>query len=403
MKKFNALIIGQCHLLMMPLPFLLSKSGFAVEAISYDNFLKKSRFLKKHEMVASDEELLNKLREKNFEDYDFIIPCDDVTLETIKNSTLPLTKKLQLLPVKSEKDFVHIFSKIDLSKILQNSGVVTPNFREALGLNQAIAAAHDIGYPVMVKRNSYNAGLGVFECENDPDFEKINPQIFNEAVLIQKKIEGIELDLSAIYRDGKLLYFTYSEIKKVSQNKFGPSSLRLYSQLGKCPDDLFLEMQKLGEALGANGFVTISCIQSSSDSKRYFFESDMRPNAWVEFGKYFGDYAAPKISAWFNDAQTLQSKPPINKKFPEQLLMPYFLRLSSSEILLNRHNVWKYLPLRDFFLTEFLLRNKFLKDFKVFYQDLKKRSRPYRMWLKPFSPKTWRHIQNKFSFAQKSV
>jgi len=50
--------------------------------------------------------------------------------------------------------------------------------------------------------------------------------------LVQKKIEGTELDLSGFYREGKLIYFTHSKIEKVSQNKFGPSLLRTYEQIG---------------------------------------------------------------------------------------------------------------------------------------------------------------------------
>ncbi|MBU6339202.1 MAG: ATP-grasp domain-containing protein [Rickettsiales bacterium] len=183
---------------------------------------------------------------------------------------------MKLLPINSEENLKHIYSKIGLSLTLSKAGITTPDFIVANGLDEVKEAAQKLQYPVMIKTNSDSGGVGVFECNDVADINKINSSFFNSPLLVQKKIIGTELDLYGLYRDGKLIYFTYSQIKKVAKNKFGPSKLRLYKQLSVVDKEIFIEMKNLGKALGANGFVTISCIEANN--KRYFFEADMRPN-----------------------------------------------------------------------------------------------------------------------------
>jgi hypothetical protein len=363
-EKLRALIVGQSLELMMAMPATLGRAGFDVDAISTDKSLKKSRFILNFIHAENPHIFLKKLREENFDDYDFIIPCDDETLGLIKDSDFTIAQKLKLLPIKNEKNFAHIFSKIELSKTLSKAGVNTPQFEVAQGLAQVLEKAEKIGYPLMLKTNSANGGNGVFECETKKDFEKIDSRIFENLVLIQKKIIGCELDLSALYRDEKLIYFTFSKIEKVIGNKFGPSSLRSYEQLSEIDEKLFFEMQQLGAALGANGFVTISCMESFEDKKRYFIEADMRPNSWVQFGKFFGNDVAIKIAKWFLHQEVLQFPIAANKKFPTKNLLPYFNRMSFAEIFSNRYGVLKYLPFEDYKILFFLLRQKFY--FEIF-------------------------------------
>lgn len=347
MKKLNALIIGSESQLIVAMPALLNRAGFTVDAVTTCTFLKESKFISNLEHSFIAEDLLKIVTRKNLDDYSFIAICDDNSLKNILNSDLSSEKKLQLLPVKNLENFAHLFSKIGLSKILSKSGVRTPEFLVATTLDEVILAAEKLQYPVMVKVDASGGGWGVFECKNSDDIKKIEKRFFKSPLLVQKKIIGTELDLSGLYRDGKLIHFTYSKIKKVTSNKFGPSVVRAYQQLYNIDHQTFLEMEKLGEALGANGFATISCIESAIDGKRYFIEADMRPNSWVEFGKFLGDDPAQRISNWFLSGEAMKFPPQINNAYPAEVIMPYYLRLSAIEILFNRYSVWKYLPTQD--------------------------------------------------------
>lgn len=354
--KLRALLVGENLELAAALPSLLARAGFVIDVITTGLLLKRSKFIADYEVVQNRNLIPIRTAERNLDIYDFIIVIDDETLGLIAHCDIPIQDKLKILPIKNEENLQHIFSKIGLSKALSKAGVNTPPFLVAQGVKEVIDAAEKLEYPVMVKTNSANGGSGVFECKNADDIKLLPSYIFSDALLVQKKIDGIEVDLSALYQDEKLIHFSYSKIEKVIGNKFGTSSVRTYKQLALVEKQIFLELENLGKALGANGFVTISCI--ISDNKRYFIEADMRESAWVEFAKFIGDDPAIRIAQWFSNKQTLTYPYPINKNYPEQLTLPYFIRLSIQEILFNRYNVWKYMPWEDLPALIDLLGNK---------------------------------------------
>lgn len=384
MKKLNALLVGESPDLICVMPSLLFRAGFIVDVITPSMVLKKSKFVSDYIVVTDRQFMPQKAVEKNLDNYDFIVVSDDETLRIVLTSNISMENKLKLLPVKCEENLQHLYSKIDLSKIFSKAHVNTPPFLVASGIDEVINCVKKLGYPVMIKVNAAGGGSGVFECCDVNDIKNIKPEIFYSPLLVQKKIIGTELDLSAFYRDGKLIHFSYSEIKKVIGNKFGPSSLRIYNQLGIVDKQVFSEIENLGKALGANGFVTISCIQSHDDNKRYFIEADMRNNIWAESTRFIGDDPAIKIYDWFTSKKTLQYPQLINKKYPIQKVLSHFLRLTPLEILCNRYSIWKYMPWEDRELLIELLRNKIITNrYKIFFGNARKLYCHPRILIKP--------------------
>jgi hypothetical protein len=140
-------------------------------------------------------------------------------------------------------------------------------------------------------------------------------------------------------------------------------------QIGYLQKEIFDELDLLGKALGANGFVNTSCIQSDHDQKRYFLEADMRPTAWVDFPKFFGDDPAVQIKNFISNGNTLQHPYPINLAYPDEILLPYFSRIKLWELVINRYYVWKCLPNRDhlaiiLYLIIRKIKTKVIKEFK---------------------------------------
>ncbi len=348
MTKLKSLLIGSHPHLAQALPFLLFRAGFEIDAVTAGTFVNYGGLISRHTVVAGEKDLPKKLDEIDLDAYDLIVPFDDQALQNIRDSNLPLKKKLKLLPVLNEKDFQHLGSKIALSEILNQAQITTPPFLEALGLEQVIAAAEKLTFPVMVKVDFSGGGGGVFECKNQSDIAEIDIKHFALPLLVQKKIAGCELDLTAFYQNSQLLHFGYSWFEKVV-SKFGPSSLRTYEQLGNsCDEKLFLTMQQLGKVLGADGFVKISAIKCEQDGELYFIEADMRPNIWIDFTKFIGDDLALKIANWFEKKAVLQFPISINSKFPTKLKMAHFLRTALLDILFNRYNVLGLMSVEDF-------------------------------------------------------
>lgn len=381
MKKLKALIVGQNMELLLAIPSFVYEAGLSVDMISAHSLITKNHFIENYEFAESWDRIIEILAQRNLDQYDWIILASDEVIECVLSSNLPLEKKRKLLPVKSEENFCHLHSKIGLSKVLTQKKIVTPPFAIANDFNHLSDAAAKVGYPLMVKKDFSSGGLGVFECKNFSELAAYATKISSYPLLLQKKINGRELDLSALYQDGELIHFSYSEILKVYLNKFGPSFLRKYYQLSNFDQKLFLEMRELGQALGANGFATISCIESSEDGKRYFIEADMRPNAWIAFPKFIGDNAAKKMARWFTANEKMSYPFTHNNFFPPSRIMPYFLRMKFWEVLLNRYAVWSFMSQEDrniFWITNKIafisLFNKYLKICCEFFARVKSNS-----------------------------
>ncbi len=340
MQKKKILLITQSRELLRAMPFLFFRAGFEVDVIAV-GWVHKTKYISSCEILSDRSHLLPKLSEIDLTNYDIVTICDDQTLRDVLRSNLPIEKKLKLLPVKSDKDLEHLGSKIKLSQILFEHQISTPKFIVTNDFNQAVEAAKNIGYPLLVKVDYSGGGAGVFECKNLSDLQSLNPKIFDLPLLIQQKISGPEMDLSPFYRDGKLVDLDYAKVEETI-TKFGPSRLRTYEQLGCIDESIFLQVKKICEVLGANGFVNMSAIKCAESGKLYFFEADMRPTAWVDFGRFIGSDRAVKISNWIHSGETLESLPAINENYPLKLLSPLFIRMPFLEILCNCHGVWKF-------------------------------------------------------------
>lgn len=360
------LLIGTNKYLGQALPELFAQAGFAVDAIVLSGALfRKSKFINDFLEAGCVADLLQKIDQTDLRQYSLVVPFDDIILKKILTSDLKLEKKLKLLPVMGEKYFSHLGSKINLSQILQNGRILTPEFSIVKNRSQLSEAAEKIGFPAMLKIDFSGGGEGVFECQNFSDFEKIDEQLISYPTLLQKKIDGTEIDLSAFYQEGKLIYFCYATSEKLI-SKFGPAFLRTYKQLSQnCSESLFNEMQNLGKVLGANGFVNISAIQAKDDGEIYFFEADMRPNIWVNFTRFVGDNPSLRIKNWFEKKQVMSFPFKKNHAFSDSVLVPHFLRINFFQIFCNYKNVWKFMSANDWRCFFWLNFNQKIHQFLI--------------------------------------
>lgn len=340
----RALLVGRTHQLMWAMPQLLSRAGFSVDVVTFAKIMKKSKFVRNCTLVSSYPSLIASLQEHLRNQYDWIIVNEDEPLAVIKHSELSEEDKLKVLPVLSKDDFVHLYSKIGLSNIFEARGVNTPPFFVVTHLDEAVIRAEELGYPVFIKVDSSGGGRGIFECKDTSDLRRIPNQIFLEPVLLQKKLLGVELDLSALYLEGNLVHFNYAVVEK-TMSPFGPSSLRTFKALSSIEEAIFKELNHIGKALGAHGFTNISCMETSEG--RFYFEVDMRPNAWIEFPRYYGEDPAERIAKWFAYKEKLIYPVDLIPAKPASLRLPYFLRLKRWELFCNRYGVWKYIPKDD--------------------------------------------------------
>ena len=345
--SMEACIVGAATSLIWSLPYLLARCGFSVDVITTSPLLRASKFVRRVERIETLDEMVDLAHERicsRERPYDWVIAGDDETLWKLSRMHWPSATEPAYLPRTREGQIGHIFSKQGLSLALTAGGVKTPPFRMASCCADAVLAAGELGYPVLVKRDSDNGGNGVYRCESADDVRKLQAKLKHEPLLVQRLIAGREVDLSAIFFEQKLVHFAYSVIERTVQGCTALSALRTYYPLPLVGEEIFEEVAVLGRALDANGFVSISCIEAADGSGRYYFEADMRPNVWVDVSRFYGEDAAERIHGWFEKAEFLRKEDLGSGADCVPVRIPYFKRIARWELLVNRYNVWRFIP-----------------------------------------------------------
>jgi hypothetical protein len=338
----SALVIGQTDYLLRPVSYLLDRSGFDVSVLYRGDSLHIYSSIQALCISKSDEMLMTDIQSMLDQKFDLIVLADDLITDKILKSHLPDAMKSALFPVNSKQYWVHLCSKNALSEYLQDSNVIQPPFIISKNPSDLEQDALALGFPLLLKIDFSGGGTGVFECDNLEEVRavKLPPNSF--PLLLQQKIPGPVIDLSGFFYQGNIIHFSYAQFLYVDRPSFGPSEVRQYLTRHSIDPSIVDELNELGRALGLNGFVNISCIHSTEDGKRYYFEADVRPNVWVNFPYYLNDDPAKVFNAFFQSGKTMSLANFPSDGTVTQLQMPYMFRLSFLAIVLNKYDVWRY-------------------------------------------------------------
>ena len=322
---------------------ILIHAGFSIEVLTTDQNLTSPKFFHQCYYAKNNHDLIKKADQLLINQYDLIVITEDSILKLILNSNLPVHSKVILLPICSAQNFTHIYSKINLSHLFEKKNIRTPAYFVAHSLDDLKTKMHSFKHPMLIKIDASAAGKGIVECNHSSDIDLIASKIKHYPVLVQQKIQGKTIDTSGFFQNGQPIHFDYSSFEKTYLNPHGPSVLRRYYPLSAMNADIFDEISQLGLALGAHGFVNITCILSAIDHKRYYIEADMRPNVWAGFSKYFTTDIASRIKHYFEHGRVLDIKDICSVSNHMSTLLPYYARLSWVELLTNRYHCWKYM------------------------------------------------------------
>lgn len=218
-----------------------------------------------------------------------IILCDDPLLWQI--AYRPIEALKSLLPVKDTA--LGIMNKAGLSQFCQQHALPTPSFFVLHHAQDTAQAAQQVSYPLLIKPNLSNGGLGIVVCPGPEAYQAYWQQhpFSAQGYVVQQHLEGSELSVEALFHQGQLLEYATS---KVLSAGLKPSTRRLYQQ--KTPS-LTALLQRFGQASGLDGFVNMG-FMLTPDEQYWLFEADPRPNRWVPFAKWFGADFSKAIPQW---------------------------------------------------------------------------------------------------------
>ena len=361
-RTHQALLFGKDRRLMQSIPGMLVRAGFEVDVIASRPLpIWPSKSVRLHYVPAASA-LLPAVLAAIQKPYDLVIPADDPTIGLILGAAIPDALKLKLLPVCGVEHFSHLYSKIGLAQALHAHRITSPAYRVAHHPDDLPDCGRALGYPLLVKVDASGAGEGVYECRTEDELKHLGATPISFPVLVQEMIEGQLLDVSGFYQAGQLVHFGYATIQATVSGPFSPSSRRRYRQLSEVPAEVFDELQAIGHALGLNGFANLACLLSQRDGKRYYFEADTRPIIWSDYTKYIGNDLALAIRNYFQSGTTLHHPVTRNTDYPATMHMVCPQRMPVHQLLLNRHQSWKWFRREG---LSFMARKLALKLFAV--------------------------------------
>lgn len=354
-------MIGTIESLMLPLPNLLSRAHFSVDCITTLKVFKHSDVFHDFIYAKDVQSLLDSLATRmKSHDYDLIVLADDRTLKVVLESSMSIIDKIKCLPILDKKNFQHIYSKIGLAEIFKRSRILQPDFRIVRDKNALMPAVKNMGFPCILKGDQSGAGQQTVFCRNNKELASILNTFHFYPAILQRVIEGDLIGIDAFYQKGLLIHFAYTTpLINMGHLETAPSVVRRYFDPALLDQNLLHELKAIGHALGADGFANISCVYSSANQRRYYFEADMRPTAWVNYPQYFFEDPAEKIQAYFTRGTTIKALDLTHarlSKSSDGIDVPLFLRMKWWEVLLNRYGVWRYIEIDRLTLHIYLRR-----------------------------------------------
>ncbi len=338
------------------IPYLFSKVGCTVEVFCpKESFLLKNKYWSNWlESPYSSKEFSEKLQKVVTENsYDWIILANDQTIRLINESISDDLLARKILPLSKLENRYMLGSKAGLSRICNENNILTPKYISCESSVDIENAPLEL-FPALLKMDRSEGGNGVFLCEDKPmALDKMKNLSVEErkGLILQKYIPGDNIAVEALYKNGKLLAYSYSKVIQTTNGEFSPSITRSYSSCPKIEDSLI----KIGEVVGFNGFNNMTFMRTGE--KHFLIEADPRPQSWFRLGEFGGMDFSLAIENYLMDRYELM-RPDIPLKTSDITVrhffreINYFLHnadfLNLSKWVFNNDGRWRFIPWYDF-------------------------------------------------------
>lgn len=303
---------------LMEIPRLFTSAGAEVDLYCRErSWLPIGRRHRLHIQASEDkEEYLARLLSLAGS-YDWVVLGDDMTARLVADvSDEGLFKKLAPL-VKPENREI-LGSKAGLSLACKRYGISTPAFEIYDGSMPILELAERVSFPVLLKIDESAGGTGLRLCKNAAELERVFA-VFSERekkdLLIQRYVQGDNIAVEALFKDGQLLMHAQSMVVKTVSGEFGVSSERRYMYRSEI--ETFIA--RAGAALGLGGFASMTLMRDAAGL--YLVEADLRPQAWCPLAAIAGVRFEEGIRAWLAD-----SPPPMLVRPASEIIIRHFPR-----------------------------------------------------------------------------
>ena len=205
--------------------------------------------------------------------------------------------------------------------LLERLGLKQPPNATARSVEQAVTAAKDLGYPLVVRPSYVLGGRGmeiVFNEEGLQRYMKEAVSVSNDApVLLDRFLDdAVEMDVDAIYDGERILIGGLMEHIEQAGVHSGDSACSLppYDLAPEIQDKLRDQVAKMAEALGVRGLMNTQFAIQGQDI--YVLEVNPRASRTAPFVSKATGYALAKIAARVMVGQTLVQQGATEERIP---------------------------------------------------------------------------------------
>lgn len=271
----------------------LGRNGYLCDIVTYTNainqklpFLFKSKYVRKVHCLArlNDEdkflhEFINLLK---FHKYDFIIPAGTEYsnfLSKYKNDIAIFSQPL----IENYEKIWHVHNKINCMLWAESIGVPVPKTFVIKNLNDLIAAANQINFPVVIKNPDSFASEGLWTCSDGAEklleeYKRRIPQIVTgverEFPIIQKKITGQLFDSTSFVIKGQTVGMLTQERILTAWLDGGGGLVNITNDIPEIKE----YTQKIIKELKWTGPIEMDWIKDSDSGRYYLIE--INPKFW---------------------------------------------------------------------------------------------------------------------------
>jgi len=327
----------------------------------YDNWIESPI---EHE--AFKDQLIELVDDK-FDHYDWVVLLDDASVKLMNESITDERIFKKILPITKIENREILSSKLGLSNICKKYDIVTPGYINYSDAEHLEADIKKLQFPVLLKEDYSFSGIGIQYCESlDKLPNSLDKVRVKTNLVLQEFIEGEDIGVEALFRDGELITYNCAEVLTYMYNKFSFTTRRLYYQ----SQEIATLLKKLGKSIGLNGFASIQYIYHPERKAYYLIEVDARPNAWMPYSRFTGHSFADGIKRIVaDDLSHVTNKDDEGKKIEIAIFDRDIRRCVKHKDfkglfawVFNYKGYWRFIPFYDLRFFKRII-DKLFKDF----------------------------------------
>ena len=338
------------------IPFMFKRAGCKVDVFCAEHsWLRSNKFhdnwLETTEDPIEFKTKLLQIVESNPDKYNWIVLLDDAAVKLMNESIESEEIFKKILPITKIENREILSSKIGLSKICEKYNIATPRFINYTEEHDIETICQKLHFPILLKEDFSFSGIGIQYCADASLLQGCLDKVNNKTNLVlQEFIDGEDIGLEALFRDGELIEYNCAEILTYMYNKFSFTTRRMYYQ----SEEIAALLRVLGKSVGLNGFASIQYVHHKERNVYYLLEVDARTNMWMSYSRFTDNDFTEGIKKIMSGDIYFINKPASSKKIEVAIFDRDIRRCIKhksfkgiAQWIFNYHGYWKFIPFYD--------------------------------------------------------